>query len=158
MKTIAACAAAALLAGCGAAPLPQCPTGAACADAAAPVDLATAPEGPVVCNCPNVPVPNCGVADGPAPCYCPTAIACPDGGAADLATPAMVCTPNCNQCLSGVCCGGGCCASGEWCDNGTCRCGTGAACGARQICAAGPIQPGQTCGFICCGGGVPCPL
>ncbi len=68
------------------------------------------------------------------------------------------CASTCGQCPTSACCGGGCCASGEWCENGACRCGTGAACAPGMICAAGGAVGQDTCGFFCCGMGVPCPL
>ena len=56
-------------------------------------------------------------------------------------------------------CGAVCCKFGEWCDNGTCRCGTGAACTAGNMCATGvPTPGGNSCGEICCGATGPCPL
>jgi hypothetical protein len=71
------------------------------------------------------------------------------------------CSASCNRCPSGPCCGAACCNAGEWCDptSNTCRCGNGPACSGGNICATGgPIQPGQTCGIICCGKTSPCPL
>jgi hypothetical protein len=88
------------------------------------------------------------------------------GIAVDMATPGgggpHVCTGSCNACSSGgVCCGGVCCPSGEWCDTTTmtCRCGEHPTCKSGQFCAAGgPIGNPGTCGIVCCGAGVPCPL
>jgi hypothetical protein len=90
------------------------------------------------------------------------------GGAVDLATPPgdgpRVCSGNgCAACNGAVvCCGNSCCAAGEWCDSvtSTCRCGDRAGCPSGQTCAhGGPIGPGTgSCGSICCGNGVPCPL
>jgi hypothetical protein len=90
------------------------------------------------------------------------------GGAVDLATPPgggpRVCTgTGCAACSGAfICCGNSCCASGEWCDSVTmtCRCGDRAACPNGQMCArGGPIGTGaDSCGSICCGNGVPCPL
>jgi hypothetical protein len=129
---------------------------------AAPCDAGLRDDA-AACNCPNV-GGMCGFVTGPPPCYCPTAVVCdlaaapidlPAPASTDLAAPAC---GACGACL-GPCCGSSCCGAGERCDNGVCRCGNNPACGAGQQCAAGgPIQPGVTCGFICCGNGVPCPL
>jgi hypothetical protein len=90
-----------------------------------------------------------------------------DMAAVDLATPGgggpHVCSGSCAACNggNGVCCGNACCPSGEWCDSATltCRCGERDGCKNGQFCASGgPVgQPG-TCGIVCCGAGVPCPL
>jgi endosialidase-like protein len=76
--------------------------------------------------------------------------------------------PSCARCTTGACCGTACCAPGEWCDTSgaspTCRCGANGACTGVTTCASGgPAQIGgasgtDSCGFICCGGGTPCPL
>jgi len=92
-----------------------------------------------------------------------------DGPIVDLARPADLtlvdlarnCTPNCNRCASGVCCGSLCCNEGEYCDpvSNSCRCGNGPACRVDQICATGgPVGQNQ-CGSVCCGDPRnPCPL
>lgn len=82
------------------------------------------------------------------------------GGGGGGSTGARDCSAACNRCVNGVCCGAACCGAGEWCDpvTVTCRCGDHASCGAGLGCQrGGPVIEG-TCGTICCGGSVPCPL
>lgn len=78
-------------------------------------------------------------------------------GAGDLSMVPVTCLPS-GGCPQGPPCGNGCCGAGEACDpvSHTCRCGGGAACGAKMICASGVFRA-DGCGSICCGGGVPCP-
>jgi hypothetical protein len=96
------------------------------------------------------------------PCRCADGLICQTGSIPDApgrcvkpdANPPHSCVPQCNRCVSGICCGAICCNQGEWCDTSgivaTCKCGNGAACVSPATCHPfGPSTPFQ-CGDICC--------
>lgn len=70
-------------------------------------------------------------------------------------------SPTCGptgSCTLGPACGIGCCGPGERCVSGACTCGAQAACTDGNTCVTGGPIGAMSCGSVCCGTTLPCPI